>query len=56
MLRSGASCDNNHANGDTSLKFCTDDRFSVLSQNLCLATKKISVYQGGHLEFQNGVI
>jgi len=27
---SGASYDNNHANGDTSMKFCTDDRFSVL--------------------------
>ena len=27
---SGASCDNNHGNGDTSMKFCTDDRFSVL--------------------------
>jgi hypothetical protein len=35
---SGASCGNNHANGDRNMQFCTDDRFSVQYQKLCLAT------------------
>jgi hypothetical protein len=49
---SGASYDNNHANGDISMQIGTDDHFSVLSKNLCLVTKNSGPIKVAILNFK----